>query len=376
MASTKRYQPDRPDIFINSDWGIPKENLSEERAAELGLTLYHDRWVTKGERELLKRQKRAYVVIKGLSYFMIVVAALIVMPALAITCWGFTWGSPNWSIIEAAVVLSVCAITPIIAIGLWRLKKWAWRMAKLFFIYLPAAYVIPIILMFPPGITTFWICVYVIVILANGPILLNETAKNIFGTAHIERKPSPFKWYATTYGKLAIISPVCVLIIFAIVLILGLEVRHSRDREARHSLSSLSSALVKLENELVARNCPNPKDVLEGLTEDQLNYLVNYYYGWLGSWSHKNRCNVLIRKRGHEISACAEYGSFPSTLSRDRRYIYRLRTTGATELPTISGKCEGRIYRGAYLHYDGSVLHDDDIRRGLFIIKEPQPRRK
>lgn len=269
MAATKKYQPDRPDIFINSDWGIPKENLSEERATERGLMLYEDRWVTKAEKELLERQKRAYVAIRKLSYFMIALAALTVMPAFEITRWGFGWGytrgGPDWSIVESSVVLGVCAITPIIAIGLWRLKKWAWRMAKLFFVYLPAAYVAPIILMFPPGITTFWICVYVIVILANGPILLNETAKSIFGTAHIERKPGPFKWYATTYGKLAIISPVCVLIIFAIVLILGSEVRHSRDWEARHSLRSLSSALVKLENELVARNCPNPKDVLEGL---------------------------------------------------------------------------------------------------------------
>lgn len=376
MVSTKKYQPDRPDIFINSNWGIPKESLSEERATERGLTLYEDRWVTKAERELLKRQKRAYVAIKILSCFMIALAALIVLPALAITCWGFGWGSPpNWSIIEAAVVLSVCAITPIIAIGLWRLKKWAWRIAKLLFVYLPAAYVIPIIVMFPPGITTFWICVYVIVILSNAPILLNKITKNIFGIAHIGREPSPFKWYATIYGKMMIISPVCVLTVFAIVLILGSEVRHYRDEEARHAMRSLSAALLKLENELVAHNCPNPKEVLEGLTEDQLNYLVNYYYHWLGSRSHEFRYNVLIRKRGHEISACSEYGSFPSILDRDRRYISRLRTIDTAELPTITGKCEGRIYRGAYPFYNGSVLHDDDIRRGLFIIKEPQTRR-
>lgn len=50
----KKYQPDRPDILINTDWGIPSDHLSSEAAKSRRLKLFHGRWVTTAEKNQLQ----------------------------------------------------------------------------------------------------------------------------------------------------------------------------------------------------------------------------------------------------------------------------------------------------------------------------------
>jgi len=75
----KIYQPDRPDIFINTDWGIPKDQLSKAEAKERGLRLYKDHWVTLAEKALLHSNHIAYRRILNISGLLIVFPGAILL---------------------------------------------------------------------------------------------------------------------------------------------------------------------------------------------------------------------------------------------------------------------------------------------------------
>jgi hypothetical protein len=68
----KKYQPERPDLLINTDWGIPKEQLSTEDAKSKGMKLFHKRWVTKEERKQLREEYNTYHTVRGIGYLLIV----------------------------------------------------------------------------------------------------------------------------------------------------------------------------------------------------------------------------------------------------------------------------------------------------------------
>lgn len=67
-----KYQPDRPDILINTDWGFPEESLSKAEAKQRKLILYKGRWITRAEKRQLKLEKEAYQLIS----ILVVVTAL------------------------------------------------------------------------------------------------------------------------------------------------------------------------------------------------------------------------------------------------------------------------------------------------------------
>jgi hypothetical protein len=123
MAAWGKHQPDRPDIFINTDWGIPKESLSADEAAQSNLILFKDRWVTKAERGLLRRQRLAYLAIRALSGLLIVVSAFLVLLA----CINTFATNPSF---VAVIFLIAAVVTALCVAGLWRFDRWAWRLAK------------------------------------------------------------------------------------------------------------------------------------------------------------------------------------------------------------------------------------------------------
>jgi len=67
----KKYQPGRPDLLINTDWGIPRDGLTKEEAKSKTLLLFHDRWVTREEKKQLKDEQSAYVSIRIIGYLLI-----------------------------------------------------------------------------------------------------------------------------------------------------------------------------------------------------------------------------------------------------------------------------------------------------------------
>lgn len=54
------YQPHKPELLINTAWGIPYKELETEAAKARKLFIWNDRWVSQEEWERLKREHRVY----------------------------------------------------------------------------------------------------------------------------------------------------------------------------------------------------------------------------------------------------------------------------------------------------------------------------
>lgn len=70
----KKYQPERTDFLINTNWGIPRDGLSTGEAQKKKLLLFQGRWVTKEEKKQLKDERNAYASIRVIGYLLIFIS--------------------------------------------------------------------------------------------------------------------------------------------------------------------------------------------------------------------------------------------------------------------------------------------------------------
>lgn len=121
----KKYQPDRPDILINTDWGIPSDHLSSEAAKSRRLKLFHGRWVTTAEKNQLQDEQNAYGSIR-------VIGCLLMFPAL---CVAINIGQISQGTFLSAFLTVVYALVAMACgIGLIRFARFARYLAILIFI--------------------------------------------------------------------------------------------------------------------------------------------------------------------------------------------------------------------------------------------------
>ncbi|MEW6349293.1 MAG: hypothetical protein AB1646_09535 [Thermodesulfobacteriota bacterium] len=130
------------------------------------------------------------------------------------------------------------------------------------------------------------------------------------------------------------------------------------DRAAVWDLNRLANALEGLRQEAPAGTAP-----WEKLDEHSLRYLVGPFYGWGGT---NRKCDVrirILRGRG-EIQACALKGS-TSHEGYGTRYLYRVKLSDGTELPTTCGPCAGAAYGGpgATCHAETMLNPDGTLRQ-------------
>ena len=81
----KKYQLGRPDLLINTDWGVPRDAMSPEESKSKDLTLFHNRWVGKGEKKQLRDEQSAYISIRmtGVVLMLTAVPVLVNLGAIA-----------------------------------------------------------------------------------------------------------------------------------------------------------------------------------------------------------------------------------------------------------------------------------------------------
>jgi cation transport ATPase len=118
----KKYQPERTDLLINTEWGIPKEDLSSDEAQQRGLALFKDRWVSAEERKQLKRQRFTYRIIR--------VVALVFALAAGVMAVAFILNvsrkAPAGAVVMLGILVCVYVST---AVGLYAFKRWAYLVA-------------------------------------------------------------------------------------------------------------------------------------------------------------------------------------------------------------------------------------------------------
>ena len=130
----KAYQPQRTDLFINTAWGLPLEQMAKSEAQARGLTLLQGRWVSREERRRLKEEANAYRALRSLAVLFLVIAFLSIF-------WTITavrnFGSPG------LLVLIPGAASLAGGIGLLRYTRWGRNLAAVLFGLLLIAPFIP-----------------------------------------------------------------------------------------------------------------------------------------------------------------------------------------------------------------------------------------
>lgn len=118
----RMFQPERKDILINTDWGIPENRLQKEKANNQDLVLFKKRWVTKEEKKTLQKQYIAYILIRVISVSHIIFIGMGIIAAALVPLNNTT-----------KIVLLICGVVSLCtSIGLWHFKQWARWLATVF----------------------------------------------------------------------------------------------------------------------------------------------------------------------------------------------------------------------------------------------------
>jgi len=121
----KKYQPERTDFLINTDWGIPADALSAEEAKRGGKKLFHGRWVTKEERKQLRVEHAAYQSVRIVGGLLIALTLLLFFNIGEISKDGII--STSFAVIYGLIMLAAGA-------GLNMFRLFARNLALLLFI--------------------------------------------------------------------------------------------------------------------------------------------------------------------------------------------------------------------------------------------------
>ena len=123
----RKYQPERTDFLINTDWGLPPEDFSSDQARETNMLLFHGRWVTPAQIRQLRHEYLAYRSIRILGTLLMVLAPLVIINMGEITKGG---DIATFFTIFYAMIMLICGF------GLFRFARLAQRLAVLFFLSL------------------------------------------------------------------------------------------------------------------------------------------------------------------------------------------------------------------------------------------------
>jgi hypothetical protein len=167
----RNIQPQRKDIFINTSWGIPENNISKKEARRKGLKFFKGYWVTKEEKKQLMPEYNAYHSLYLLSRFLVLFSIFMLL---------MSFSFPPLSLListSAALALFVGSI------GLFQYQQWARIIST---VALVSIFFIPFI---PNGLSdkgapVFWWPISLISLY----VLHNKTARKIFSkpkTGHV-----------------------------------------------------------------------------------------------------------------------------------------------------------------------------------------------
>jgi hypothetical protein len=129
----KKYQPERADFLINTDWGIPRDGLTMEQARDKNLRLFHDRWATMEDIKQLRLEYLAYRSVRVMGSLLMVLSLVVFVNIVEITKGG---ALASFFTILYGMAMFICGI------GLFRYARFAQKLAVLVFLSL---FVLPFI---------------------------------------------------------------------------------------------------------------------------------------------------------------------------------------------------------------------------------------
>lgn len=129
MASTlKKYQPNRRDLLINTDYGLPWKSMSAEEAKQEGFVLFQTRWVRPEEANVLSKQLRGYhsVTLVAVIYLFVGWSGAIGTIVNAVMS-----ERVEESLIAGLPFLFLAVVMIAVGRGLLNYRSWAWGIATL-----------------------------------------------------------------------------------------------------------------------------------------------------------------------------------------------------------------------------------------------------
>ncbi len=120
----KRYQPERTDLLINTEWGTSADHMSRETAEKSGLKLFHGRWVTPAEKKRLREEYSTYHSLLMVGYLLMLLTLPIVINIVEIAEDGLL--ATSLALIYALAMYAA-------GLGLIQFKKFGRNIALLLF---------------------------------------------------------------------------------------------------------------------------------------------------------------------------------------------------------------------------------------------------
>jgi hypothetical protein len=191
----KKYQPERTDFLINTDWGIPADVLSAEEAKSGGKKLFHGRWVTKEGKKQLREEHAAYQSVRVIGGLLIIVTLYLLMSSGRIFQEGI-------NSILAAGIYGAAMLTA--GIGIIKFRTFARNIALLIFLSF-------VVLPFTPILADDKGSPLIIILGLSGfYYLLRRPARKIFATPSIKNaedtKLKRFIFRKAIYAALLILA--------------------------------------------------------------------------------------------------------------------------------------------------------------------------
>jgi len=125
----KKYQPDRTDFLINTEWGIPGGNLSKKEAQSTGKKLFQKRWVTREEKRRLQEEHAAYSSIRSTGILLIIGSGLLLINLFFLLKSSVS-AKMIWAFFELVYAVALLAA----GIGLFRFVCWGRNIALFIFL--------------------------------------------------------------------------------------------------------------------------------------------------------------------------------------------------------------------------------------------------
>lgn len=133
LPTIRKYQMDREDLLINTDWGLPEDAVEAEDAARLGMELQPtregekstQRWALPDEKSLLEKQAFVYNYIRAYGFCLIIIG---IAAAVVVAMLHTTWSAANYLAVYSAIF---CPLYFVTGIALFFYLPSAWILMKI-----------------------------------------------------------------------------------------------------------------------------------------------------------------------------------------------------------------------------------------------------
>jgi hypothetical protein len=133
LPTIRKYQMDRADLLINTDWGLPEDALPSEEALDRDLVLVPtregekrtQRWVLADEKKLLEKQAFVYNYIRAYGFCLMIIG---IAAAVVVALLHSTWSAANYLAVYSALF---CPLYFVTGVALFFYLPRAWILMEL-----------------------------------------------------------------------------------------------------------------------------------------------------------------------------------------------------------------------------------------------------